>query len=61
MSSDRTRGKDKSGNKLEHRRLGVNTRKHFCAVWVTEHWINCGVSVCGNTQKLSGCGPSQLL
>ena len=23
---------------LEHKRFNLNTRKHFCAVLVTEHW-----------------------
>jgi len=33
--SARTRG---SGHKLDHRRLHLSTRLHFCNVWETEHW-----------------------
>ena len=35
VHSARTRG---SGYKMEHKRLHLNTRKHFCAVKVIEHW-----------------------
>lgn len=43
MLSSRTRGR---GHKLEHRKFPLKIRKHFCAVWVTEHWHRscCGVS-----------------
>ena len=34
VSSTRTRG---SRHKLDHRMFHLNTRKHFCAVWMEEH------------------------
>jgi len=35
MVPNRTGG---SGHKLEHRQFFLNTRQHFRAVWVMEHW-----------------------
>ena len=45
VSSARTRG---DGHKVKHRAFPLSTRKHFCAVQVTEHWHRlprgCGIS-----------------
>ena len=35
VSSAKIRG---NRYRLEHKRLHLNTRKHFRTVWVTEHW-----------------------
>ena len=37
MASTRTRD---VGNKLEHRRFSLNTKKHFCALKVMELWYS---------------------
>ena len=48
------------GHKLEHGRFPLNTRQHFCAVWVAEQWHSCTEAVdllLGDLQKLPGCVP----
>ena len=48
------------GHKLEHRRFPLNTRQHFCAVRVAEHWHSCPEAadlLLGDLQKPPGCGP----
>ena len=33
---------------MQHRRLPLNTKEHFCAVWVTEHWHGLPMEVVGS-------------
>lgn len=37
VSRARIRG---SVHKLEHKRFHLGIRKHFCAVWITKHWLH---------------------
>lgn len=62
VPNDNTR---RNQNKWEHRRVHLNTRKHFDIVWVTEYWHRgCPERwqslILGETQKLSGHGPGWL-
>lgn len=54
-----------SGHKLEHWRFHVDTRKHFCAVQVMEHWYRllrvCGVSSLEISLRCLDTGLSTLL
>lgn len=52
-------GQEEMGKSV-YRNFSLNTGKHFCVVWVMEHWQRLPRGLIGDVQKLHGYGPGHL-